>query len=102
MAYEEQIAKLTRQIVEKYAPEKIFLFGSYAKGVIRKNSDIDLCIVKDTDNIRELKRDLQLSLDVEIPVDIMVYTPASWSEHSRDCTSFAYQIQTRGVLLYGE
>ncbi len=101
MTHYEQIESLKNQIVEKYYPDKIILFGSCAKGVIRKNSDIDLCIVKETKKIREVKIDMQLNLDSDIPFDIIFYTPEAWEEYSKDTTSFAYLIKEQGVVLYG-
>ncbi|NLG83789.1 MAG: hypothetical protein GX493_04075 [Firmicutes bacterium] len=41
-----------------------------------RSSDIDLCLVKEVEDIRKFKRDVQLNLDAEIPVDLVVYTPA--------------------------
>lgn len=101
MTHYEQIEKLKRQIIEDYAPDQIFLFGSCAKGVVRKGSDIDLCVIKEVEHPREFGRELQLKLDSDIPVDIVVYSPASWAKHSDDSTSFAYLIKHKGVQLYG-
>ncbi len=97
MSHRERVQEVVRQVVEKCAPDRVLLFGSCAKGVLRKGSDIDLCIVKDTENVREFKRDLQLSLESETPVDIVVYSPGDWAELTRDRSSFAYQIQTKGA-----
>ena len=41
-----EINLIKEQIVSYYAPSKIILFGSQAKGTATKKSDIDLCIVK--------------------------------------------------------
>ena len=41
--------------LKEYDPEKIYLFGSYARGDARDDSDIDLLIVKDTEE-RPLSR----------------------------------------------
>ena len=101
MTHYEQIEIIKRQIVEKVDPEQIFLFGSCAKGVIRKNSDIDLCIIKETEQLRKFKLDLELSLDSDIPLDIIAYTPESWAKNSEDPTSFAYLIKHKGVMIYG-
>lgn len=97
MTPREQAREIIRQIIEKHAPDKVLLFGSRAKGALRKGSDIDLCIVKDTEDVRGFKRDVQLSLDTDIPVDLVVYTPAAWAELTRDSSSFAYQIHARGA-----
>ena len=40
------IKSITRKLKEKYKAEKIILFGSYAEGNSRKDSDIDLLIIK--------------------------------------------------------
>lgn len=48
MKKEELINRLVERIKADYRPEKIILFGSYAWGNPRKESDIDLLIVKDT------------------------------------------------------
>ncbi|MCS6951165.1 MAG: nucleotidyltransferase domain-containing protein, partial [bacterium] len=57
----EMLDDIVKKLVESYAPQKIILFGSYASGRAREDSDIDLLIVKDTqqphlDRWREVKR----------------------------------------------
>ena len=42
------IKQIAKKIANKYKPEKIILFGSYAYGKPRKDSDIDLLIIKKT------------------------------------------------------
>lgn len=97
----EQIEDIKQQIITQYAPQKIILFGSCAKGVIRRNSDIDLCIILETEDVRSLKQEMQLSLSADIPLDIVVYTPDQWEKHLQDPTSFARLIYTKGAVLYG-
>lgn len=46
MDRQKEIKKITGQIVEKYKPEKIILFGSWAYGKPKENSDIDLMVIK--------------------------------------------------------
>jgi len=52
------INKIKEQIVTKYASVKIVLFGFRAKGTARKGNGIDLCIVINADNKRELLTDM--------------------------------------------
>ena len=101
MTHYEQIEKLKRQIIKNYSPSKIILFGSCAKGMYTKKSDIDLCIVKDTNDIRKLRTDMQLNLEYDIPLDIIIYTTKTWEKYSQDPSSFAYLINKKGVVLYG-
>jgi len=44
--FEKQIESITAQIIKKYKPEKIILFGSAARGEISADSDADFLIVK--------------------------------------------------------
>ncbi|HOD41127.1 MAG TPA: nucleotidyltransferase domain-containing protein [Candidatus Wallbacteria bacterium] len=93
--------KIVAQIVKKYAPERIFLFGSSARGTAKKNSDIDLCIIMSTNDKRKLLTDLYYNITSEKPVDFLLYTPAEWERCISDKTSFAYKILHSGVVLHG-
>ena len=56
MVKEKEIKKIAEKIAKEYKPEKIILFGSYAWGKPGPNSDVDLFVVKKTDNTREMAR----------------------------------------------
>jgi predicted nucleotidyltransferase len=95
---------MIKELAEKllpFGPEKIILFGSQAKGKAREESDIDLCIVLETEKKHRLIPELYCALDCDKPVDIIVYTPNEWEECVKDETSFAHKILTEGVVLYG-
>ncbi|MBN1604436.1 MAG: nucleotidyltransferase domain-containing protein [Chitinispirillaceae bacterium] len=49
MISNEIIKELTLIIIENEKPDKIILFGSYAKGNANDESDLDLLVVKDGD-----------------------------------------------------
>jgi len=65
---------ITKKIVKAIKPEKIILFGSYARGDYKKNSDLDLFIIKDGDhNSRMMRRKVDGLLgDRKFPVDLFV------------------------------
>ena len=42
---QETISEMVRRIVERFHPEKIILFGSYARGTAGPDSDVDLLVV---------------------------------------------------------
>ena len=93
-----------KELTEKlmpFNPQTVILFGSQAKGNARDDSDIDLCVVIDTDRKHRLVAELYCALDCDKPVDIIVYTPKEWAECIEDSTSFAYKIKTEGQVLYG-
>ena len=45
----EQISEVIDLLVRRFSPEKIILFGSYASGTAREDSDVDLLVVAETD-----------------------------------------------------
>lgn len=94
------IASLQRQIIEICAPQKIILFGSQAKGTATERSDIDICVIAETTNKRELLTDLYCEIDSEKPVDFLLYTPEEWNKNIEDAQSFAYKLNREGMLLY--
>lgn len=93
--------KLKEDIVNKFKPERIILFGSIANSTYNYNSDIDLCIVSDTTNKRELITNLYTKIECDMPFDILVYTNEEWEKNIQDSSSFAYKINNSGVILYG-
>lgn len=96
-----EIQNIKEQIVQKFDPKKIILFGSQVKGTCTKHSDIDLCIIKNTDNKRELIAEIYLSIESSKPYDVLVYTEQEWEDNVRDKASFAYLINKSGVEIYG-
>ena len=45
MTQEQAIAEITRRLVDYYHPERIYLFGSAARGDGGPDSDLDFCVV---------------------------------------------------------
>ncbi len=96
------ITRITKKISKDCNPEKIVLFGSYAKGTSRYDSDIDLLVVKDSklrrdERDQEIRRSLR---EIKFPLDIFVYTPQEVDEYSRLKGSFIAKIFREGRVLY--
>ncbi len=89
---------------EKYGPEKIILFGSYAWGGFTKDSDIDLLIVKETDKKRidrfvEVKR-IIYNPQTKIPVSPIILTKKELGERIDLGDDFLKEIIKKGVTVY--
>lgn len=95
------LESIIKQIETGFHPNKIFLFGSYAKGVQHKDSDVDLCVVMETDNKRETLSDMYYDIKANLPIDFILYTPSEWDECVKDPYSLASHINKEGVILYG-
>ncbi len=96
--------------VKRIKPVKIILFGSYAWGVVHKDSDIDLIIILDKDgvpkdfsektdsylSVRRLLRDM----NGEIPMDVIVYTKGQWEKFLLLNSCFSKKVLKKGKILY--
>jgi predicted nucleotidyltransferase len=101
---EAEIQKIVRQLVKKYQPQKIILFGSAAWGKMTPGSDLDLVVVKEgLDKISLHQRAYEISglFDSDWPVDLLVYTPYEIKKELYLGDPFVRQIVERGRVLYG-
>jgi predicted nucleotidyltransferase len=94
-------ACLVNKIVEKFQPEKIVLFGSYAWGTPGPDSDVDLLIIKETDNSRWTAREIDGYLFPRpFPIDLIVYTSQQVEKRKEAGDFFITDILARGKVLY--
>ena len=69
----DEIMAQVQIIAERFNPEKIILFGSYAKGQPTPESDVDLFIIIDSDKPTwEVASEIALAIDHIFPLDIVV------------------------------
>jgi len=99
LAYDHEIGYLKKQIEKLYSPQEIYVFGSCAKGIARNNSDIDLCIIMETANKRQVVRQMLIELDYDRDIDIVIYTPKEWGKYHMDTATFAHLIYRTGVKI---
>jgi predicted nucleotidyltransferase len=97
---------LLRRVIERYirafAPERIVLFGSYAKGTNQSGSDIDLLVVADLDgdSLFHLRRARQLASDCFPPVDVVFATTEDIESAATAKSPFLLSILERGITVY--
>lgn len=97
-----QIAAAARHIAEKFDPEKIILFGSYAYGKPTPDSDVDLLIImpERMPRWRQVGA-IYTSFDpYPFSMDIHVVTPERLRERIGLGDAFIRQITTKGTVLY--
>lgn len=107
----DEIQKITKSIFEKYKIKKAYLFGSYARGEAKTNSDIDIMIIKEDSNIItllnliELEDDLEKSLNKKIDIIIEeTYTKEIMNENKYGKLAkeiFYKEVQKEMRALYG-
>lgn len=104
MITEEQIQAVVQRIVEGYAPDKIYLFGSYAYGVPTEDSDLDLLIIKQDAEAKRSERAVAVRLLLwgtdAPPMDILIRTPTEMERAAGIFQSVETIAEREGRLLY--
>jgi predicted nucleotidyltransferase len=97
----DSLDELLPVLIEAYDPEKVVLFGSMARGNVAEWSDLDLLIVKETDE-PFLDRSVRVALlcRAMVGVDYLVYTPAELANMIERGNPFILQALGDGQVLY--
>jgi len=98
---QKEIQKIVQQIKEKYKPEKIILFGSFAWGRPKENSDVDLIVIKKTRErfARRLMRIAEV-IKSSLGTEVLVYTPKEWQKALEEENYFIKEIAKKGKVVY--
>ena len=98
---QKAIDQVVKQIVEKFKPQKIILFGSYARGDFHRESDVDMLVVMETP-LKEVQQSLEIyrHLNVMFGLDLIVYTPKHLKERFDTSDWFVRDILKEGKVLY--
>ena len=99
----ELIDYIVQKIVREIQPEKIILFGSYARGDFSQESDLDLFIIKDSEeSSRMMRRKVDALLwGREFSVDLFVRKPAEveWNLRAKN-PFYLHHLFKEGKVLY--
>ena len=107
---QQAIDQIVKHIVEQYQPQRIILFGSYAYGEPDAGSDVDLLVVKDT-NERPIDRRVDRRVAVRriaqatrhgMPFSPLVITPQELARRLEVGDPFYHEIVGRGKVLYAQ
>lgn len=101
---EIKIQEVVRGVVQRFDPEKIILFGSWAWGNPTADSDVDLFVIKDTEeSSRKVAREIDGSISPRpFPLDILVYRPDEVERSIEKGNFFIRNIVTKGKILYAK
>jgi uncharacterized protein len=96
------VIRTIERLIRNFNPQRIMLFGSYAKEKTRQGSDVDLLVIADlTGNIIfHKKRARQLSSDCFPMVDVSFATPEEIANASMARSPFLLSILQKGITLY--
>ncbi len=102
MLTDADIQRMTGRIVAGYGPLVVGTFGSYAVGLARPRSDLDLFVIKATAAPAAVRRRAvgRLLFGILHPLDIHVFTPAEFEETVHEELSFTWIIARQARLYH--
>ncbi len=100
IAKQERVAHVIASLKE-YDPQRVILFGSRARGDDDEYSDLDLVIIKETEErfLDRLERVYEL-VKPTFAMDVLVYTPQEFAEMQERDNPFIEMVLKEGVVIY--
>ena len=100
-ATKNEIRNFVNEVVQRFDPERIVLFGSHASDSTTLDSDVDLLVVMDFEGrphqqAFEIRRTIKRSF----PLDLLVRRPADVNRRLRMGDFFIKDIMQKGRVLY--
>jgi len=103
MIQSRQIEAAVRTLAEAARPERILLFGSYARGDADDDSDLDLLVIETEvqDRAQEMVRLRRALRPLRIPVDVLVFSSDDVARWGNQPGSALYWALREGKTVYG-
>jgi uncharacterized protein len=97
------LTEVVRRLIGSYQPQRIYLFGSVARGDAGPDSDYDLMVIVRDDAPRDLKRSrlaYQVLWGTGTAADVLVWTASQFERLLAVPTSLPATILREGRLLH--
>jgi predicted nucleotidyltransferase len=101
MTTQDTIQSFVSAVAKQYMPEKIILFGSYARGQMYAGSDVDLLVVLDH-KTRNVEKAIEILNEIShhFPLDLLVRKPTDITRRIEMNDLFIREIVEQGKILY--
>ena len=96
--------EVVRRLVEAYSPERIYLFGSVARGEAGPDSDYDIMVIVPDDAPPERLRSrlaYRALRGTGTAADVVVWPRSGFERRARVVASLPATVAREGMLLYG-
>jgi predicted nucleotidyltransferase len=96
-----KIKEFGRRIGQEFGAERVILFGSYAKGRVTEDSDVDLLVIGHFEG-RSVDKSVEIRMNLrpKFPVDLLVRTPEKVRQRIDMGDGFMREILEEGKVLY--
>lgn len=99
----EPLAEIVKRLVAAYQPERVYLFGSHARGDAGPDSDLDLLLIVADDATPERRRSrlaYEALRGTGVAVDVVVWTRGYFERRREVPASLPAVVHREGQLLH--
>jgi predicted nucleotidyltransferase len=93
-----ELTRVVNQLVATFHPERVYLFGSQARGTPRPDSDIDILVVVPTADQPTYR--LAALAPLGLPVELLFMTRREFEERALAAASLPARVLSEGRLPY--
>jgi predicted nucleotidyltransferase len=102
MVKRAQIRAFSEAVAREFHPQRIVLFGSYASGHPREDSDVDLLVImaRTRDRGERMSVRIRQAVPRDFPLDLLVRTPSEVAKRLRWGDPFMRELLEKGSVMY--
>jgi predicted nucleotidyltransferase len=101
MVSQKQIQAFVNEVVARFRPAAVILFGSYAYGEPDGESDVDLLVVlRHRGSSMKKASEIRVACPRSFPMDLMVRSPSEIRRGLRMGDAFLREVTSKGVFLH--
>jgi predicted nucleotidyltransferase len=99
----KDIRAVGRRIGREFRPQRVVLFGSYARGAAGPDSDVDLLVIAPFEGtgFRHALKILN-QLDLRLPIDMLAYRPEDVERRYAEGDPLIREALDHGKVLYAQ
>ena len=98
---EDSIKDFVNDVINRFNPERVILFGSHASGNATPDSDVDILVVMDfKSRPHQQAFEIRRTIKRSFPLDLLVRRPADIDRRLRLGDFFIKEIMQEGKVLY--
>ena len=96
-----KIEKFVNEVVHKFDPHRVILFGSHATSQESPDSDVDLLVIMDFEDRPQLQAfNIRREIRRDFPLDLIVRRPSDIKYRLAEGDFFLKDILNNGKVLY--
>ena len=101
MVSQETLQRAVQRLAEQFEPQRIILFGSYARGTADEHSDVDLLVEMDhAQSTLQQALTIRKAVKRSFPLDLIVKSSREIEQRLQQNDYFLKTIMNDGQVLY--